>query len=58
MNPQFTLRTGTFSGAFLSILPTVLSHDILRTIVLGIVGTTVSFLVTLFLKWITQRRKK
>ncbi len=58
MNPQFTLRNGTFSGAFLSILPTVLSHDILKTVILGVVGTTVSFLMTLLLKWITQRRKK
>ena len=45
-----TLRTGTASGTFLSILPNIFSEDGAKTIILAVVGTTVSFMVSLFLK--------
>ncbi|MFT3793753.1 hypothetical protein [Flavobacterium sp.] len=57
MDVHFSLRTGTFSGALCSMLPNILSEDIIRTAVLAVVGTSVSFLATLFLKWITRRHK-
>ena len=52
-----TLKAGTATGTLLSIVPNMLSQDILRTVVLATIGAVVSFAVTLFLKWIFRSRK-
>ena len=58
MYPQFSLKTGTASGAFLSMVPNVFSEDLLRTAILAVVGTVVSFTVTVLLKWLTREKKQ
>jgi hypothetical protein len=58
MENTISLRTGTATGTLLSILPNLFSEDILKTIVLAALGATVSFLVSLLLKWIMKFKKK
>jgi hypothetical protein len=38
--------------------PNIASVDILRTIILAIIGAIVSFFVTLLLKWMTKSKEK
>ena len=52
------LTIGTASGTLLSISPGLLSQDIFHTILLAIIGATVSFTVTFFLKKITKPKNK
>lgn len=49
---------GTAGGTFLSVLPNVHSSDILRTIILAIVGALVSFTLSFTIKCIVKKRKK
>jgi len=58
MENTISLRTGTAAGTLLSILPNLFSEDILKTIVLAALGATVSFTVSLLLKWIIKIKKK
>jgi len=58
MEPGTSLRAGTISGTLLEIVPTILSEDIGRTIIVAVVGAVVSFLVSLLLKWFTSIKKK
>ena len=58
MENTISLRTGTAAGTLLSILPNLFSEDILKTIVLAAIGATVSFTVSLLLKWIMKFKKK
>jgi len=58
METNISLRTGTVSGTFLSILPNILSEDIAKTIILAVVGATASFMVSLLLKWLTKPKNK
>jgi len=57
MKADISLKVGTTSGTLLSILPNIFSEDILKTIILAVVGATVSFSVSLFLKWLTKSKK-
>ena len=56
MEPNNSLPIGTASGTFLSIMPNILSEDILKTIILAVVGAIVSFMVSLLLKRITKNK--
>lgn len=58
VSEDVSIRSGIVWGTFLSILPGITSVDILRTVVLAIVGAIVSFLATKVLKWFVNRRKK
>ena len=58
METNLSLRAGTVSGTFLSILPNILSEDIAKTIILAVVGATASFMVSLLLKWLTKSKNK
>lgn len=49
---------GTASGTFLSVLPNLHSEDILKTIVLAILGAIVSFAITILLKKLVRKEKK
>lgn len=53
-----SLKIGTAGGTLLSIAPNIASVDILRTIILAIIGAIVSFFVTLLLKWMTKSKEK
>ncbi len=57
MEPNNDLPVGTMSGTFLSIVPNILSQDIEKTIILAVIGATVSFIVSLLLKWLTKHKK-
>ncbi|WP_165929337.1 hypothetical protein [Flavobacterium hiemivividum] len=57
METNLTLKTGTASGTLLSIAPNIFSEDIVKTIILAVVGALASFLVSLFLKWLTKNQK-
>jgi hypothetical protein len=58
MEANLSLRINTASGTLLSIVPNILSEDIVKTIVLAVVGATVSFMVSLLLNWLTKFKKK
>ena len=45
---------GTIGGTALAVV-NITSTDLLKTILLATLGATVSVLVSLFLKWITQK---
>lgn len=45
-------------GILLSTLVNLSHHDLIRTAILAAVGTTSSFLVTIFIKWIVGHIKK
>lgn len=58
MESNNTLQIGTASGTLLSIVPNIVSEDIVKTIILAIVGAIVSFTVSLLLKWFTKPKNK
>lgn len=51
-------RTGTVSGTLLVILSNIHLTDIIQTSVLAGIGATVSFGITLLLKWVVKKWKK
>ena len=57
MKTDIQLKVGTASGTLLSISPGIFTQDIVKTIILAIVGATVSFLVSYFLKKFTKPKK-
>lgn len=58
MEANISLKTGTAAGTLLSIVPNLHSEDILKTVVLAVIGAVVSFTATLILKVLTKVRKK
>jgi mannitol-specific phosphotransferase system IIBC component len=58
MESNNSLHAGTASGTLLSIMPTIASEDVLKTIVLAIVGAVVSFGVSVVLRRITKSKGK
>jgi uncharacterized membrane protein (UPF0136 family) len=58
MESNNSLPMGTAAGTFLSIAPNILSEDIVKTIILAVLGATVSFIVSLLLKWVTKSKNK
>jgi hypothetical protein len=58
MEANISLKTGTAAGTLLSIVPNLHSEDILKTVVLAVIGAFVSFTATLILKALTKVRKK
>ncbi|MBC8882626.1 hypothetical protein H9X57_02065 [Flavobacterium piscinae] len=57
-NNTLSLKVGTAGGTLLSIVPNITSVDVLRTIILAIIGAIVSFFVTLLLKCLTKSKEK
>jgi fructose-specific phosphotransferase system IIC component len=56
------LNTGSdnaiWGGIFLSILGSLSWQDIIRTIILGIIGTVVSFIISALLRKMSEKIKK
>lgn len=48
---------GTLSGTVLTVIWNIGSADVLKTGVLAAIGAVVSFSVTFFLKWLSERKK-
>ena len=57
MKTDIQLKVGTASGTLLSISPGIFTQDIVKTIILAIIGATVSFSVSYLLKKITKPKK-
>ena len=55
--PNDTLA-GTIGGTLLSIVATINSEDVAKTIILASSGAIVSFFVSLLLKCLIRKRKK
>jgi hypothetical protein len=51
MESNNTLQIGTASGTLLSVIPNIVSEDIVKTIILAVIGAIISFGVSLLLKW-------
>lgn len=58
---EHTTALGTVTGTVFTVAATIDSHDYLKTVILAIIGATVSFTVSMILKWIwnfLQRKKE
>jgi uncharacterized membrane protein YgaE (UPF0421/DUF939 family) len=53
-----TTAWGTLSGTALTVLATIDSMDIIKTVILAIIGASVSFCVSLFWKWVWAKIKR
>ena len=49
---EHTTALGTVTGTVFTVAATIDSHDYLKTVILAIIGATVSFTVSMFLKWL------
>lgn len=49
---------GTAGGTLLSVMVNIGSSDVVRTIVLASIGATVSFIISLLLKYLFKKHKK
>ena len=52
------LKAGTAGGTTLVVLLNISGDDVLRTVVLGVVGAIVSFLVSCGMKWLLGRIRR
>lgn len=50
-----TTAIGTLTGTVFTVAANIDSQDYLKTAILAILGATVSFIVSLFLKWLWKR---
>jgi hypothetical protein len=53
-----TTAWGTLSGTVLTVMATIDSMDIIKTVILAIIGASVSFCVSLFWKWVWAKIKR
>ena len=58
MHSDLSIKVGTAGGTFLSVVPNILSEDVLKTVVLAAVGAVVSFLISWMLKLLLKKHKK
>ncbi|MBC5842642.1 hypothetical protein H8R23_14605 [Flavobacterium sp. F-380] len=58
MESNNTLHIGTASGTLLSVVPNIVSEDIVKTIILATIGAIISFTVSILLKRFTKSKKK
>jgi hypothetical protein len=49
---------GTAGGTFLSVVPNLDSDDVLRTVLLAAIGATVSFGISMVLKFVLKKYKE
>jgi hypothetical protein len=57
MESNNSLQIGTASGTLLSVVPNIVSEDIVKTIILAGIGALVSFTISLLLKWLLKIKK-
>lgn len=51
-HPDSTTALGTVTGTVFTVAATIDSQDYMKTVILAIIGATVSFLMSVLLKWI------
>lgn len=56
--PDSTTALGTLTGTVFTVAATIDTQDFLKTVILAVVGATVSFVVSLGLKWLRDFLKK
>lgn len=49
---EHTTALGTVTGTVFTVAANIDSHDYMKTVILALIGATVSFLVSVFLKWV------
>ncbi|MFV7235311.1 hypothetical protein ACNO7W_07505 [Flavobacterium sp. ZB4R12] len=49
---------GTAGGTFLSVVPNLHSEDVLKTVLLAMIGAIVSFAISMALKFFIKKHKK
>ncbi|MFV8351762.1 hypothetical protein ACNQHI_02230 [Flavobacterium sp. XS2P14] len=49
---------GTAGGTFLSVLPSLHSEDVFKTVLLATIGAIVSFTISMALKFFIKKHKK
>jgi len=49
---------GTAGGTFLSVAASINGEDLVKTILLAVIGATVSFSVSILFKFLLKKRKK
>jgi mannitol-specific phosphotransferase system IIBC component len=49
---------GTAGGTLLTIFANIHSEDIVKTAMLAVIGATVSFTISLLLKWISRKMRR
>jgi hypothetical protein len=49
---------GTAGGTFLSVLPNLHSEDVVKTVLLAVIGAIVSFVLSMTLKFIVKKYRK
>ncbi|MEP1095973.1 MAG: hypothetical protein ABJG78_12730 [Cyclobacteriaceae bacterium] len=54
LNFHGNLKAGTLGGALLSIVSSLSFSDVERTVILGAIGATVSFFISMLLRWIVE----
>jgi len=47
-----TTAIGTVTGTVFTVAATIDSQDYMKTVILAVTGATVSFIVSIFLKWL------
>lgn len=57
MSQSSSVTVGTAGGTFLSLVPVIHSDEILRTIILAVIGATVSCLVSLLLRRLMKKKR-
>jgi mannitol-specific phosphotransferase system IIBC component len=50
-----TTTLGTLTGTVFTVTATIDTQDYIKTMILAIIGATVSFVVSIFLKWLWKR---
>ena len=58
MNSNFQIKSSVFGGTVLSAIVNINFHDILVTFIMAIIGATVSFFVSYFLRNLFLKKKK
>ena len=50
-----TTTLGTLTGTVFTVTATIDTQDYIKTMILAVIGATVSFVVSIFLKWLWKR---
>ncbi len=54
-HPDSTTAIGTVTGTVLTVAATIDTQDYIKTVILAIVGASVSFFVSMVLKWLWKK---
>lgn len=52
-----TTTLGTLTGTVFTVTATIDTQDYIKTMILAVIGAAVSFVVSIFLKWLWKRIK-